>query len=333
MATRNLALGVKAGFLRSVVGTVVDTTTASARNATYVDSAVTFGNNASGIFDFTDDTGVSASAVAGETLSVRLDAQGSSGTGVHDVFILLNASDQMLIRLRQMSGTSVQLMYNSGTLASPTWTNLGAAWAKVSGALVTYNLELVIDAGGNHTAKMYMGGVEVLSPTSFSMPLLTSVDAIRLGGIASGQQVNLSQLFCATDTNLVGSFVPSLKATADGAHTAWTGTYTDVNEAVGSDTTLISSATSGQKESFAMSDVVVPSGTTIQGAVRHTFRARNSGVTPSNIKPLIREGGVDTVGSDVSGLAVSYGTFVVPYVKTAAEINDPGFELGWESST
>lgn len=333
MTANNLFLGIKAGFLRNAVGSVTDDTAAAARNATYVDSSVLFGSNASAIGDFSDDTGAAASAVAGDVFWMRMDAYGSGGSGVSDYCILLNGSDQQLFRVRQTSNTAIQLMYNSGTLAVPVWTNVGSTIAKTSGSRNTLVIELTIDAGGNHTVSAYLNNVLALSPTAFTMTLLTTINAIMIGGIASGQNMFASQVFCAVNRNLVGSFVPSLAATAAGANTAWTGTYTDVNEAVGSDATMVSSATAGQKETNAMADVVVPSGNSIQGAIRHTFRAKNSGIAPNNIKPVIREAGVDTSGANISGITNTFKPFVVPYVKTAAEINAAGFELGWESAT
>jgi hypothetical protein len=332
MANRYLYQGVKAGFTRNV-GTVLDTTTAGTFNSTYTDGGISISSASTSkvICDFTDGSGAADHATTGETLQVRWDTN-TSGAGSGAVLMQLsNNSDQPVLRALQQTTSTLRLQYNSGTLASPVWTQIGFD-ITIPAGLVTWNLILTIDAAGTaHTYQMLLNNVYQFSGT-FSMSLLTRVDNVNFVGNTSVTFI-VSQVMATIGIGLVGSFVGCLKASGVGSNAGMIGAYTDVNEAILSDATLVSSGTAAQKTTFAMADLPAISGLTVGAESRHTFRAKNDGSAPANLKSVIRQSGSDTSSSAVSGMGAGFAPFTVSYNLTYAQINTAGFELGWESAT
>lgn len=334
MANRYLYMGVKAGFTRNV-GTVADqTATTAAYNSTYVDGSVLVNNNTAAFFtDFTTGDGANDFATTGETVWSRFDLYYSGGSYNVNAAIWVNESDQHLFRFRIVSNNVGAIYYNSGTLATPVWTQLGTNVTINSATRVKIDLKLVIDAAGTaHVYELYANNSLLLSGT-FSMALLTQIDAIRFSDTSS-TSTHISQVLVTVGISTINSFVPSIKASGAGSNSDMSGAFTDVNETVLNDATVVSSTTAAQRTTFAMGDLpALPTGAVIGAEVRHVFRANNDGgASPQNIKPVIRQSGADTVGTAVSGLGLGFGPFMTAYSLTHAQINTAGFELGWESS-
>jgi len=193
-------------------------------------------------------------------------------------------------------------------------------------------IKLTIDAAGTaHAYEIYKDGVLTLSGT-FSMALLTRVDAIKFGD-TSNTGCNISQVLATVGISLVGSFVAAIKADGAGSNSGMTGAFTDVNEVTLNDATAVSSNTAAQRTTFSMANLPALGSLTIGAEQRHCFRANNDGgAGPQNLKSVVRNSGVDTVGSVVSGMGTGFATFNVAYNLTSTQINAAGFELGWESS-
>jgi hypothetical protein len=176
-----------------------------------------------------------------------------------------------------------------------------------------------------------LNNVSQISGT-FSASILTRVDNIAFG-ISTNTTYHLSQVLVSVGISLVNSYIACLKASGAGSNSAMTGAFTDVNETILNDSTVVSSNTAAQRTTFAITDLPAISGLTIGAEQRHAFRANNTGgAGPQNLKPVIRQSGTDTVGSAVSGMALGFKAFYVPYTLTYTQINTAGFELGWESS-
>lgn len=332
MADRYLYMGGKVSFAR-IIGTITDSTTAGRFDSAYTDSALLC-NSSSGsaaIFDFTDGDGNDDHVAAGETLWYRTDHYYSSGSFNSTIGTVLDDSDNQVFRLRVVSSNNLQVQYNTGTLGTPTWTQLGASIAYGSGARRVVVLRLYIDPDTTaHEYEVFIDSVSVASGT-FSSALLTRADAIRCGEAASSS--NWAEVLATSGINLVNSRLASIKASGAGSNSGMSGTFADVSEAVASDATVVASNTAGQRTTFAMSDLpTLPTGLAVGTEVRHAFRANNDGTSPANLKPVIRQGGVDTVGANISGLGLGYQTFLTKYTLTYAQINTAGFELGWESA-
>lgn len=331
MAARYLYQGVNAAFTRNT-GTVINSTSlASARDSTYVDCYVSCSSGSTCIMDFTDGDGVSDYAVAGEEFWYRYDWYYYSGSSTATTCCFLNDVDQQLFRLRLTSSGVIQVQYNTGTLAVPVWTQLGTNITHPDSTRRTYVVKMVIDAAGtDHQFEVYQGGVLVQSGV-FPMAGLTEIHASSVQDISTS--TGLSQVLATVGISLVGSFCGSVKATAIGNSSGMTGVFGNVSEVALSDATVVSSNTAAQRTTFTIGDLPALSGLVIGGEQRHMFRANNDGgAGPQNIKPVVRTGGVDTVGASVAGIYTGYKTFTAKLNLTYSEINTAGFELGWESA-
>lgn len=332
MADRYLYMGAHPAFTRNV-GTILTSTSAAAFDSTYTDQSVSIGNSTSHFFtDFQTGNGVDDFVTTGETLWARFDGYYSGGSFNTNMAVLVDNSDQMLFRLRVNSSTVTRIEYNSGTLATPVWTQLGTNITTASGTLYTWVIKLTIDAAGTaHAYEIYKNGVLELSGT-FSMALLTRVDAIKFGD-TSNTGCYISQVLASVGISLVGSFVAAIKADGAGSNSGMTGAFTDVNEVTLNDATVVSSNTAAQRTTFSMANLPALGSLTVGTEQRHCFRANNDGgAGPQNLKSVVRNSGVDTVGSVVSGMGTGFATFNVAYNLTSTQINTAGFELGWESS-
>ena len=332
MADRYLYMGAHPAFTRNV-GTISTSTAAAAFNSTYTDQSVSIGNSVSHFFtDFQTGNGVDDFVTTGETLWARFDGYYSGGSFNTNMAVLVDNSDQMLFRLRVNSSTVTRIEYNSGTLATPVWTQLGTNITTASGTLYTWVIKLTIDAAGTaHAYEIYKNGVLELSGT-FSMALLTRVDAIKFGD-TSNTGCYIFQVLASVGISLVGSFVAAIKADGARSNSGMTGAFTDVNEVTLNDATVVSSNTAAQRTTFSMANLPALGSLTVGTEQRHCFRANNDGgAGPQNLKSVVRNSGVDTVGSVVSGMGTGFATFNVAYNLTSTQINTAGFELGWESS-
>jgi len=100
--------------------------------------------------------------------------------------------------------------------------------------------------------------------------------------------------------------VETLFPNGNGANTAWTGTYADVDEpnSPDGDTTYIYSNTPGQIETDTFTDLSVTTGTVFAVQTHIVARKDNAGLR--TIAPVMRVGGVDYVGTTSPALPTGY---------------------------
>jgi hypothetical protein len=131
--------------------------------------------------------------------------------------------------------------------------------------------------------------------------------------LASGNQFYYDDIYCVdpnsgsspTNTWLGDVRVETLMPTGDGNSTAWTGTYTAVDESVANDDTdYIYSATPGQVETYGLSNLSVSAGTVF--AVQMNLTARKDDAGARTIAPVVRVGSTDYVGTTTTSLSSSY---------------------------
>lgn len=331
MANRWLFAGGRVANFRNT-GAVADSTNSNLFDATYSDSA--FNCSASGqrgIADFVDTAGASDAATTGETLYVhgRFFMNGATNTA-GQMIAVLDGSDQpwLSIRTTTTSG-SVGFYYNSGTGASPVWTLIGSIFVLSTGVGNLHDYDIVVTLGSPHSAELFIDAVSKASGT-FTQASFTSADAVALEYFQGN--TGHSQVMAAIGFNTIGGKLPGLKASGAGSNSGWSGAYTDVNEAVGNDATLMSAASAALKTTLAFSNLpTVPSGY-ILGNAFYWLRCKNDGAAPLNIKPVKRISGVDTTGSALSGVNTGLKNLPIQYAGlSASDIN--GGEFGFESAT
>ena len=333
MANEVLFAGGRLDSLRAT-GAPTEQTTANTYYTAYSDCAVRLLSTDLVIADFyTVASGVLSptTVVSAETCWVHF-VWGATATAAFE----RTDPSLNLIELRDSSGfpwlairtdaTNRQfgLYYNSGSGASPTWTLLGSTWIMPTVPASPTQVDIMLTLGSPHSVQLSLRNSQVYSGT-FTQASLTNLASAAFRGtvsVASYYITFLSQILCTRGISTIGSLVKTMRPTGAGANTAWAGAYTDVNEVVGSDATVNSSGTAAQKQSYAMTDVTVPTGFVVKGLF-HWMRGKNDGAAPTNIKSLLRSGGVDYSSANVYGIGLSYGPIGLFYA------TDPATSAAW----
>lgn len=319
-----------------VIGSATEV--ASSFDAVYADCSLNVFSTSSLRCDlYTSTAGVlsATTVVSGETLWTHFDFRHDSSFTNGGVWVWYDSSNFPWFRFVQTSSSIVQGQYNSGTGASPVWTNVGGTHL-VGGSLTT--LDFRITLGSPHSFELFSDGTTRLNGT-FTQALFTNLAYFTCSGFHSANLSKFSQFALTRDIPTVGAKVRTMRPTANGANTAWAGVFSDVNEAINSDASVNSSGTAAQKETHAMGDLpALSAGTTIK-SVWHWMRAKNDGVAPNNIKSVLRSGGVDYATGDLSGMSAGFGQVGAAYdldpataaAWIAANVN--ALEAGYESAT
>lgn len=341
-----LFVGGRKETITVLSGTVVEDTTVGNFDATYSDCALRV-NGQNNVFKadlYTETTGAlnkTTISGAGSRLFVHFVARyGSSLTVQNRMFQLVDSSGFAWFGIRgsatASSGTGFNIFWNSGTGASPVWTELGTG-LPITTSLLTWDIEFTF--GSPHSVNVYING-SIWRSATFTQPLFTNVSEIQFAGTGStGGQPTIwfSQIIATDNVSTIGSFVRTSRATGIGANTGFTGNHTAVNEVVGSDTTIQSATTAGLRTTHVMSDVTVPVGLEIR-TVFHWLRAKNDGSAPNNIRSVLRSGGIDYVTPNISLINVGYSPVgarynVDPLGTNWTESQWNSIEAGYESAT
>lgn len=99
--------------------------------------------------------------------------------------------------------------------------------------------------------------------------------------------------------------VAFVNPTGNGANTAWTGAFGDVDETGVDDTDSIASGTVNQVETYTMSDLAGVTGMDVIAVCTHT-RGRRGSTGPQNLQHAIRLSGTDYFSSNVGQLGTAY---------------------------
>ena len=342
MVAEILFAGGKRDSVEVLGGTVTDTTTAGRFDSSYADGAVQISVDAGSIFKhklYTQSGGVltPTTVEVGESFFLHFEVSGGNTTSSSDGGITLRDSSAHPWVLLNHAGTGViAIYYNSGTGASPVWTKVGADVGRAPETRYIYDIELVL--GSPHTLNFYVDGSLVRS-TTFTQASLTEIADVHYRGLyrVGAGVTALSQIMATRDISTIGAKVKTSRATGAGANTGFSGTYADVNEAVGSDVSLQSGVTAGLKSTHAMGDVTVPSGFEIK-SVFHWLRAKNGGTGPVNIRSVLRHGGTDYATADLSGIGLGFGPVGARYDADPVGTNWTAttwnaIEAGYEAAT
>jgi hypothetical protein len=308
------------GRLDSVraAGALDEQTSTNHRDTAYADCSLHCPADANwAIVDFfTDTAGVlsATTVVTGETLWVHFEFYNLSTVSytTGGPWVIYDSSGFPWFRFGATATSTIgNFEYNSGTGASPVWTVVGSTWDWAGQTRYTVDIKLTL--GSPHAFEFSVGGTLILSGT-FTQASFTNAAYLVLKGMYSnlGSGTAYSQILCTRDISTIGAKVKYCRATGAGANTGFAGAYTDVNEQVNSDASAESSATAGQKTTHAMGDVTIPSGSEIK-SVFHWLRAKNDGNAPTNLKSVLRSGGVDYSTGNLAGIGTSFGRIGARY--------------------
>lgn len=211
-----------------------------------------------------------------------------------------NGSNVSEIEFYNSAGIAVLRMFmpSSTTRRFDYWN--GAAWVTTGPVstfpgnvsnLHTYDLHITTGAAGG--VEMYGDNSLALTVTGLNAAV-TNVQSFRV--YHNGGNASRHSQFLVSDVSTVGAKVASMTPSANGTNTSWAGDYTGVAKLGYDDTTLISSATLGGKESYVASDITVPVNYAIS-SLWLAIRAKLKAASPMNILPIVRSGGVDYAGA------------------------------------
>jgi hypothetical protein len=227
----------------------------------------------------------------------------------------LNSSGTAVFRLQYSAGGGVlQAQYWNGSA----WTNIGSTFSITTSRA---SIDVKIVCGGSGSMEVYLAGSLVTSGSA-SMTSVTNIDKVQLLDNISGSTSYYSQVIVATSSTVGWKFFTK-PPTGNGANTAWTGTFADVDETVVSDADFITTAVANDVETYTGAALSLGSGTV--KAVVVSMRAKNDGVSPVNIQGALRRSSTNYFSGNLS-INSGYGPMVAIWE------TDPSTSAAWVGS-
>lgn len=221
-----------------------------------------------------------------------------SGT-VSKIFSLLDASDAVVRIVATKTDTTTQsldLQYLDNLAA---WQSAGTV--SVPTSRQTFDIHWNFAASGE--LALYLSGNKRIDFTG-DLSHLSGVEFARLHR-SYNFSTWWSQVMADTEST-IGHRLFTIPPASTGANTAWTGTYTEVDEIAYSDADFINSGTANQVETFGISAPTL-TGYVVQ-SVTVAARAKTDGSGPANIQLVLRSSSTDYVSSS-KALDTGYGPF------------------------
>lgn len=167
---------------------------------------------------------------------------------------------------------------------------------------------------------VWIDGVEVYSDATFVTTTSTAVNDLHFGNHGYYDDFYLSNGTNGTDDTLGPVYIGKLLPDGAGANTAWTGTYTDIDDAVASTASSISTTTSGAAETNSYQDI--PYGVQTVHFVQWNFHGKGDG----RVRPMVRNGGGTEAYDDYFWLPSDWGQRLV------VSETDPITAAAWTAS-
>jgi len=213
-----------------------------------------------------------------------------------------------LFRLRQSAAVtgSIVLEYWNGSA----WTSGGASSAVMAATTrYKFDVKLIMDNSVGEYL-FYINDALILSYSGDTVfTAATTVTTLELMSPSNTGTNNFSfsgVIIASEDTRAM--VFHQAQATAAGANTAWTGTYTDVTELGRDDGDLIESGSANQVETYVMDNVNAALSEYSVRAVVLGVRSRKGTTGPQNMQGAVRQSGTDFFTSNVSGLSPAYSS-------------------------
>jgi hypothetical protein len=321
--------GTEAEAFDTTTGLVATNTTSSNYDTDYSRSAID-------AFGGVRCNKVGCGSVAEAWFHTRWGAANTGGVANNRSIIeFRNSSGQGVLRLLSLSTPTFSLQYWNGS----SWVTIGSTMTVTLGATRVWDIQCRIDnTTGSFAA--YVDGVLQVSLTGDTDVFTGS--AIEYVFIQSWGATNerLQSECILADSSTLGLRLATLVPNGNGANTAWTGTFADVDESNVNDADFLSSATANQVETMTLTDLTTNAALLTPVAVINSARARNGASGPQNIQLAFRTASTDYFSSNLSGLNT---TFTSGYQQirhtnpntsapwTVSEIN--GLEIGDKSIT
>lgn len=338
MANKIIFAGGELDSMQIISGNPVESTTAGNFSSGYARLAISCPTSTDIVRGlFIDGSSALVNAVTGETLWFHCEHKhaADSSTVQNWIEFIDTATGYPYLSVRCFAQNFVSLAGNTGTGASPTWTELTGTRITHNGStLNTFDISWTL--GSPHSVSFYVNN-NLVATATFTQASATSIGGFTCRGHGSNRTLYYSQLMATTGIPTVTGKVYSARASAAGAsNTFASGAYTDITEAVLSDATTMTSTAAGQKYTLTCTDIAVPTGYTIQ-SVFVWARAKNGGASPTNLKSVIRQGGTDYSSPNMVGMGIGFMAVGAQYATNPAggswtQTNFNSIELGAESA-
>lgn len=291
----------------------------------YSDCSLTIPQGGSFRYSFWDESGATGYEVpAGNYVMAHAEVYLQQNNLTDIIYAIYDQTGRRCVGMWGDGNGNYLLVHNTGTEAAPVWTPLGGGFAfnPFNGTLGTVDLQLIIDAGGDHTAMLVCNN-NLVQQTTFSDGSISGATGVYHASLSHGSSF-WSQLLARQNGNTIAAHVKTTRATGVGTNSGWTGTYTDVNEPLTNDTTVNQAVTAGLKQSYPMANIAIPTGYLVS-SVFYWLRAKNGGASPENIKSLVVDG-----GTEYDGAANMTPNPILPYSSVMERYDtSPATGLAW----
>lgn len=227
------------------------------------------------------------------------DGNGSNvGNGDYWIYPRDAGGGQNFQLFHKADGAITIISQAGGVVAGPTGTALSANtwhWVEVEITLGTDNVtgEVIVKVDGSTIVSASAMDTYVSGSNMATIGFYGSSGEFRVDDIivndTTGTHMTTPPGDCRIDT---------LRPDADGGVTDWTGTYADVDDALGSsdgDTTHIASTTAAQESRFTLS--ALPSSSSTIHAVQARLKAKNENAGVRTVRSLINSSATEALGA------------------------------------
>lgn len=303
------ACGEEEGFIST--GNVIWTTASSRHDSTV----------SNGAFDLIDTASIQADFTATTDIWVHFKGYLRSSTLVAGTYLEIRNGTTPLVRLHALAT-------NPNGIDFDYWN--GSAWITVLADAITELTLEDIDIHCNFAVAgeftLFQDGNQKASFTGdATVGGFSNADNIIFVGHRSITDFTIISQVLVKTNNTIGDIVQTGAPTADGALTAWSGTFADIDDlGTNDDGTLVGSSVADAESSYVIADPSVLSGKSIE-AVVHVVRASRDATGPQNLQLTTISGGTSYPSSSFPlelGLA--------PYQNIRAV--DPDTSASWTNS-
>lgn len=160
----------------------------------------------------------------------------------------------------------------------------------------------ILGNSNNGTIIVHIDGVEAFNEASgFNTDTSTNTNEMRWGNHGYYDDLYLSNGNNGTDEFYGPVYISKIKPDGAGSNTAWTGTYTDIDDGVANTASSISTTSSGAAETNTYEDI--PFGVSSVHLVQWNFHGKADG----RVRPMVRNGGGTEAYGDYFWLPSDWG--------------------------
>lgn len=255
------------------------------------------------------------------------------GAGGGDVVAFLDSADNIFLRLFGENPTW-HMQYWDGAA----WQNIGVSVNPTYGSVGLFDITLDMSTPSAAEVHAYYNGIEFGAGTVDISDYVSDIEEVRFYRGQSDGQWFSEVVITDSDEKIAGVGLTTFPATSNGTDTGGLGNPSDVNEINMDLGTFIALNGAGVRRSFVSTDRGLNTDRIVLGFTVAGRMSKTGSTGPQHVKPYVLIGGTRYYGSTFA-LTVSADPYKYTWVLnpdtaapwTAAEVNDPDLEWGWEA--